>query len=89
MASFTLTVPNAVVPDLLQAFADMYGYQDTIADAQGSTIPNPVTKAAFAKEKIREYVRDVYKAGKLKALTTARTTIINDADTTTGPITVE
>lgn len=43
------------------AFAAQYGYQATIPDGSGGTIPNPESKNQFTKRKIAEYVKDVVK----------------------------
>lgn len=79
MASFTLTVPDALVPDLLDAFADMYGYD---AETDG-------TKANFAKSKIRDYVKEVYKAHQATiSAEAARQSAISAADTAAADVDV-
>ena len=49
MASFTITVPDAVAPDVLEAFAWKYGW----TDEQG-------TKAVFARQQITNHLKAVY-----------------------------
>lgn len=49
--NFTNNTMNARSRD---AFATVYGYQDTIDGA-----PNPETKAQFRARKIKEYIKDV------------------------------
>lgn len=87
-ASFTLTVPNNVVGDVVQAFCTLYGYQETITD-EGVEIPNPESKANFAKRMIRTYVKEVYKAYKVQELEAQRQQIIRDAETAVGGVDVQ
>ena len=88
-ASFTLTVPNDVVGDVVQAFCTLYGYQETITDAEGVEVPNPETKAAFAKRMIRTYVKEVYKAYKVQQFETGRQRVITDAESDVGGVDVQ
>lgn len=44
--------------EILNSFCDHHGYQATVKDANGADIPNPVTKAAFAKSKIANFIRE-------------------------------
>jgi len=71
MAQFNLTIPDAAVPELLDAFAATYGYQTTIPNpvpepaTPGSwtpTIPNPQTKAQFARARVAAYMKDVVRS---------------------------
>lgn len=47
MAEITLTIPDEIVPRILDAFDGMYGGRET------------TSKAAWAKQWVRNYVRDV------------------------------
>lgn len=79
MATFTLTVPDALVPDMLDAFAALYGY-DAATDG---------TRANFAKGKIRDYVKEVYTAHQATiGAEAARQSAISAADTTTADVDV-
>lgn len=63
MAEFTFTIPDQYVPDLIEAFADRFKYPETIQDPNEtgpSGIPNPQSKADFAKEKIRDFIKRTY-----------------------------
>ncbi len=44
------------------AFADAYGYQNTIDGA-----PNPETKAQFRDRKIKEYIKEIVKSVETQA----------------------
>jgi hypothetical protein len=49
-----INVPDAVVPEMVDALCQRYGYQATLPDpnVSGGTIPNPETRAQFAKRQI-------------------------------------
>lgn len=72
MANISITIPDDKVSELLDAFATEYGYQDTIGGQ-----PNPQTKAQFAKSKLIEFMKSVYKSSKIKA---GSATVITSAD---------
>lgn len=48
MATITINIPDAQVPRALEAFAETFGW----------TAAMGVTKAAFAKQKVAEYVKE-------------------------------
>jgi hypothetical protein len=52
MAQIQITIPDAVLPRVVDAFAATYGYQPTIDGA-----PNPETKAAFAKRQVIAFIK--------------------------------
>lgn len=56
----TINIDNTLITEALNALCAQGGYSATIPDPQdaGQTIANPVTKAAFAKQVIRDYVRN-------------------------------
>lgn len=66
MAQITLTIPNNKIDDILNAFANNFNYQEFIIDQNGATIPNPVTKAEFAKSVLIDFIKDVYKSNKIR-----------------------
>jgi len=56
--TFTLTINDAVATRVIDGLAYHYNYQDMILDTDGTTlIPNPVTKAAFAKQVIIKSIK--------------------------------
>ncbi len=59
VANFTAVPRNRIV----NAFASAYGYSATIPDTAnpGATLPNPVTSADFAVDKIVEYIQNIVK----------------------------
>jgi hypothetical protein len=62
VGNITLTIPDAIMPDVIDALADRGGY-DTLMVPEGQTKP---TKQKFAKDQIIDYVKTVtrhYKAG--------------------------
>ena len=72
---------NAAKDAMIDAFAAEYGYQANIQNGAGATIPNPQNKQAFFNEKLTGYLKDIYKANKLKAAAkTATDTATTSAD---------
>ena len=58
---------------VVDAFCAVYNRPDTVKDASGNNIPNPVTKAAFASSIMRGFVKDTVKTYEaLKAADEAR-----------------
>lgn len=49
MALVTFDIPNAFLTRYLTACAAEYGYSDTLTNPDGTTSPNPETKAQFGK----------------------------------------
>lgn len=67
MATLTFTFDTGAVTtaEILNAFATRYGYQTTVPDPNAPEpppgqmrplIPNPETKAVFARRMVREYI---------------------------------
>lgn len=78
MAQITVTIPDAVLPRVLAAFAASYGYQATMPGGA----PNPQTQAQFAKQKLADYVKAVVTAYEAsQAAEGARTSAVNTANT--------
>lgn len=61
MATITISIPDAAVTRVTDAFTKQFAYQDTIPDPNnpGATIPNPETKAQFVQRMIRNYIKEV------------------------------
>lgn len=81
--SLSVTVPDAQATDILNDFCSYHGYQATIPDPADpeATIPNPVTKAAYAKAKVASFVKESIKAWRAnQAADTARITEITEVD---------
>jgi hypothetical protein len=58
MAQVVITIPDAQVTRVNDAFAAVYGYQATLPNGD----PNPQTKAQFAKARTIDYIKDVVKS---------------------------
>jgi hypothetical protein len=56
MALVTFNIPDAVMPDLISAYCDSFGYQTEINGQ-----PNPETRAQFARRMWRQQAIDVYR----------------------------
>ena len=50
MAQITIDIPDNVVTDLLDAFADKYGWNPEMG----------ITKANFGRKKVADYVKAIY-----------------------------
>jgi hypothetical protein len=60
MATISVTVPDAVLPELVDALCQRYGYQANIL-VDGVSTPNPETRNAFARRQL-----SVWLEGELK-----------------------
>lgn len=89
MANLTFVIPDEYLTDVVEAFAVKFGYQDEIQDPditdQPILIPNPVSKAKFAKNMITNLIRITYKeymeaieVENAKVTAAAASTIITD-----------
>lgn len=81
MADFTVTVPTDMVDDLLNGFARRFNYEENIYNELGEQIPNPQTKAQFAKMQLFRWMRGIYIEEKEAATVVARAAVINTATT--------
>lgn len=76
-----VTVPDAQATAILDDFVAYHGYQATIKDAEGNDIPNPQTKAQFAKAKVVSFVRESIKSFRANAsANSARDVKIQEVD---------
>jgi hypothetical protein len=74
-ATYIAFKDNAAKDAIIDAFALMRGYQDTVPNpaynpaVEGSqpTIPNPQSKQVFFNKAIEQFIRDTYKAAKVTA----------------------
>ncbi len=66
MATLTFTFDTGAVPlnRILDAFATAYSYQSII-----DGVPNPETKAQFARRMVMEYIRDVVQGQEVNTAT--------------------
>ena len=59
MATLTITIKDAYVPEMIEVFGEHY--QATILDVDGVTeIPNPQTKAQFANQEVIRQIRQFF-----------------------------
>ena len=67
MAAFTINIPIRTLDadDVKNAFASSYGYEDTVAIG-GVTVPNPITKEEFVKQKCINFMLDITRAYLIK-----------------------
>ena len=60
-AQITVNIPDALQGRVVEALARLNGYQDEIVQ-NGVTIPNPVSKAQFARQVVINYIKETVKA---------------------------
>jgi len=91
MAVLSFTIPNEYIDEVVEAFAVKHRYPAMVPDTNTSgklvpdEIPNPQSKAQFAKQIIRDFIRNTYVAHKAEkeaelAKITARSTAVTIAD---------
>jgi len=78
-ADMCVTVPSGVAQEVVDAFANVYHYQDQIDDGTGNMMPNPQSKAQFAKAKLVQFVKDVFVANRMASIETEKEQVLNDA----------
>ena len=84
--TWTITMDNTLAVEVRDAFCQQYNYQETVGKPP---VPNPESKADFAKRHIKTYIREVHKAYKANsAADTARKAAITASDTAAAGITV-
>ena len=83
-----ITIPNNKKDAIIEAFAIQYNYQEELEDANGNMIPNPQSKKVFTANIIKSFIREIYKAVKIKEVNTAIQKARDDADNFTNDITL-
>lgn len=58
MAQVNITIRDSLLAKEVDAVASMNGWTDTITDAEGVEIPNPVSKEQFFKQQIKAWARN-------------------------------
>jgi|TARA_R110002020_G_scaffold68280_3_gene178907 hypothetical protein len=61
----TIEYPDSMVGDGPDAFAQQYGWEDTILDDDENEIPNPLSIEEFAIQKVVDYVTDIMKSAEI------------------------
>lgn len=88
----TIIIPKAKATNIIDGFVYQYNYQNEIQNPKNTKeeemIPNPQSKKDFSSEKIKEFIRESYRAYKATEADSARQTVISDADNYTDDITV-
>ncbi len=57
----TITIPDTVKDRVETAFANTYGYQDTMTDEKGEVVDNTQTKADFLKAQLVSKLKNIVK----------------------------
>jgi hypothetical protein len=78
MTVITITIPNGFITPLLDAF-----------DSEYPGRPEGTTKAQWAKQKVRNYVRETYRSYKAHQAEPVVQTASNQANTESDIITIE
>lgn len=70
--TITITIPEARKTEVINAFAKQYKYQTQIQDPEDETgttmIDNPVSKAQFALNIVKTFIKEVYIGSKVGAV---------------------
>lgn len=81
MAQRTYTIPDAQLQRILNGVVYQNGYTDNIKDANGNTIPNPVSKTQFFDQVTYRFWKESVKAYESStAAETARLAALASAD---------
>lgn len=84
-----ITIPTDKRDKVIEAFASQYHYEDKILGVEGKMISNPQSKAQFALEKVKEFIKNVFVAYEAKGADTARKALIEAAEADMESLTVE
>ena len=57
MTTITLTIPDAQITRVVDAFATAYGYQANIPNPDGAPLPNPETRPQFMRRQIMVFIK--------------------------------
>ena len=57
MATLSITIPDPIKDRVLLGFTAASGYQEEVDDGTGTMIPNPQTRAQYAKEVLKALVK--------------------------------
>lgn len=61
MATIQVTTPNDQLARAVTALTNLYGYKETITDAEGNEVPNPQTKNDFARQQVARFIKEAVK----------------------------
>ena len=76
----SITVPDNKASDIQDTVSAYLGWTATLTDSEGVVTNNPVTKLQHIKNKVRDYIKEAYKAGKAQEADATRVTAISDAE---------
>ena len=91
-ASYTITIPDNIFTDVINAIAYQHGYKDVVSDLDnpGDSIPNPESKLTFTKRMNRRWIRLNVEAWETsQSIKSAREQAILNAKTKTETIRVQ
>ncbi len=80
MTQITIEIPEDKIQAVIDAFASNYNYPEQIKDENGVMIPNPTTKAQFARNIIKSFIKEVYVANQVKSIDEQKKVAINTAN---------
>lgn len=80
MATITVTIPANITPRVIDGFCKRYHYQEFL-DVE-HTIPNPETKAQFAKRRVIQFIKDAVREAEAEdAKKVAEDAVVTSVDT--------
>ena len=63
MAQIIINIPDAQLTRTLNGLGEFYNYSPTLTQSDGSSIPNPESRAAFIKRMITSSIKDAVLKG--------------------------
>jgi hypothetical protein len=82
MATITITIPDEVLPDLVEALTEGH-YEEVDPDGQ----PNPQSKGSYARRRIINFLKAQYKQYKVNQLD--RNAVLAQAEIDMDSVTIE
>lgn len=58
MATISFTIPDAVMPRVIDALCGAYGYRDLLPGG----VPNPLSRPQYAREQVRLFIQAAVRA---------------------------
>ncbi len=88
-AEITITIADEKVSAITDAFSVQYQRPEQVEDENGDLVDNPETKKAFTLRILKGFIRQVYKAAKVKEVDITLKNTRTAADDYTEDISVE
>ena len=81
MANITINIPDDKINAVVDAFATQYKYSPKVEDDNNQMVDNPVSKAQFARNILKSFVKQVYIAAQVAEVEATKQAAIATATT--------